>query len=167
MKKLQHFFLISVLRHLYSSLRHPCILNCSSIWLSTFPSILKPIKVLQSYVVRLLAGIPLRQSVREYYPTLKISSAAGLREFYVLWVIFGLLQDIQPRCLSDLLCVRSFVHSRGTRGSVDLSVPRGISSRPCFSVLNRGTRKWNSLTSNIRCIGDSFVFEKPLKNCFL
>ena len=140
-KKTPVFFLKSVFRHLYSSHRHPYILYCSSIWQSTFPSILKPIKVPQNYVVRLLAGITPRQSVREYYPTLKILSAAGLCEFYVLWVIFRLLQDIQPRCFTDLLCVRSFVHSRDTRGSVDLSVPRSISSRSCFFVLNKGTQK--------------------------
>ena len=161
MQKLQHFFPKSVLRHLYFSLIHPYILYCSSIWLSPFPSILKPIRVLQNHTV--LAGNPPRQSVRELCPTLKILPAASLLEFYVLWFIFGLLQDIQPCCFSDLLCVRSFVHSRDTRGSVDLSVPRGISSRSCFSVLYRGTRKWNSLTSNIRSIGDPVIFRKTIK----
>lgn len=163
MKKLQHCFPKSVLRHLYFSLIHPYILYCSSIWLSTFSSTLKPIRVLQNHAVRILAGISPRMSVREIYPTLKILPAAGLREFYVLWFIFGLQQDVQPRCFGDLLSIRSTVHSHDTRGSADFCVPRGISSRSCFSVLYRGTRKWNSLNSDIKTIGDPNIFRKIIK----
>ena len=140
-KKLQHCFPKSVLCHLYIALILPYILYCLSIWLSTFSSILKPIRNLKNHAIGILAGISPRKSVREINPTFKIWPAEGLSEIYVLWFIFGLQLDIQPRSFGDLLSIRSTVHSHDIRGSVDFYVPGGISSRSCFSVFYRGAHE--------------------------
>jgi len=66
MKKLQHCFLKSVFRYLYFSLIHPYIFYYLSIWLSTFPSTLKPVSI-QNHAVRILAGISPLKSVRFIY----------------------------------------------------------------------------------------------------
>ena len=138
MKNLQPCFPKSVLRNLYFSLIHPYILYCSSIWLSTFSSILKPIRVLQNREERILAGISPSKPFREVYPTLEILPAAKfLRKLYVLRFIFGL----QPQCFDDLLSIRSTVYSHDTRGSVDFYMPRVISFCSCFSAFYRHTEK--------------------------
>jgi hypothetical protein len=105
-----------------------------SIWLSTSPSILKPIKCLQNHAVGILAGISSRKSVREIGPTLTIFPAAGLREFDVFWFIVGLQQDIQPCFFGNLLSIWSTVHSHDTRGIDNFYIPR-ISSFSCSFVV--------------------------------
>ena len=98
MMKLQHCFPKSVLCYLYFSLIHPYIFYCSSMWLSTFPSILKPVRVLQNHAVRIFAT-SVHKFLRDIYQALKTLPVTGLRKFYALWFIFGLQQDIQPLIL--------------------------------------------------------------------
>ena len=83
-RKLKHLFPSNVIRLLYFSLIHPYILYCSSVWLGTFPSVLRPIRVLQNNAIRSLCGIGNRDSVRSMYSMINIMPAAGLRDFYTL-----------------------------------------------------------------------------------
>ena len=81
MRKLKHIFPPNVLRLLYFSLIHPYILYCSSIWLGTFPSIVRPIRVIQNNAIRVFCGVGNQESLRSVYRDLNIMPAAGLRDF--------------------------------------------------------------------------------------
>ena len=60
MRKLKHIFPPNILRLLYFSLIHPYILSCSSIWLGTFPSIVRPIRVIQNNAIRVFVVLGTR-----------------------------------------------------------------------------------------------------------
>ena len=118
MRKLKHIFSPNVLRLLYFSLIHPYILYCSSIWLSTFPSIVFPIRVVQNNVIRVFCGVGNQESWRSVYRDLNIMPATGLRDFYTLIFINKYYSDSLPDCfyrniLWEVWC--SPPHSSDTR----------------------------------------------------
>ena len=163
MRKLKHFFPPFVMRLLYYSLIHPYILYCSSVWLGTFPSIARPIRVLQNNAVRLLDGLQPRDSVRNVYERVKILPASGLRELYTLLFIFRIQRGINLPCFDSLANLRSSVHDYDTRSSVEINIPLVVSARSMFSLLHRGIRSWNHLDQNIKNIGDISSFKIVIK----
>ena len=121
---------------------------CSSVWLGTFPSILRPIRVLQNNAIRSFCGIG--DSVRSVYSIINIMPAAGLRDFYTLVFMYKYCYGCLPDCFTGIFRERSNVHCHGTRTSGDIEVPCLVSSRTAFSVIYRGAKLWNKLVPSTK-----------------
>ena len=70
--KFKHSFRKFKYSLLYFNLVHPYNLYCTSIWLRTFSSILRPVRVLQNIVMRILVNLLSSESCREAYFKSKI-----------------------------------------------------------------------------------------------
>lgn len=163
LRKLKHVLPPSVLRTLYFSIIHPHILYCSSIWLSTFPSITNRVRVIQNNGIRVLTGKSNLVSVRATYIDVKVLPAAGLRDFYSLQFMFKYNNELLPSCFSGMLKARSSIHDHETRQRENLHAPLVVSARSTFSPIYRGLKLWNGVNKELREIGDLKEFKNKIK----
>lgn len=156
-RKLKHIFPGSILRTLYFSLIQPYLTYCNSIWMSTFQSLLHPIKVIHQKA---------RQLVNEFNK----GHRKVLLNTYALYVvscssmIFKYLHGELPRCFNsffpDLVNSRS---SYNLRNKDHLLLPQTKTVRSDFSPRIACSKVWNSLPDNVRSIHSFDAFKTQLK----
>ena len=163
MHKLKHIFPPNVQRLLYFSLIHPYILYCSSIWLGTFPSIVRPIRVIQNNPIRAFCGVGNHESLRSVHRDLNIMPAAGLRDFYTLIFIYKYYSDSLPDFFAVIFCESSGLHHHITWMRGNTEVPWLVLSRSSFSLIYRASKLWNKLSIDIKEIGSLGQFKSDLR----
>ena len=147
---------------IFFPLIRPYILYCSSIWLCTFPSLIRPIRVIQNNAIRVFCGVGNRESMRLVYSEINIVPATGLRDFYTLIFVYKCHNEGLPDCCSRIFCERSDVHQHNTRMWGNIEVPRLASSRSSLSLVYRASKLWNKLSKDIKDNGNFDQFKSDL-----
>ena len=112
----------------------------SSVWLGTYLSTSRPIRLLQNNAIKSFYGIRKRDSVWSMYSIINIMPAAGLRDFHTLVFMYKHYYGCITDCFTGKFRERSKVHCHGTRTNGNIEVHRLVSSRTAFSVIYRGAK---------------------------
>ena len=84
--------------------------------------------------------------------------------FSDLVLVFECLNGLTPTYLFHYFTTRTAIHSRNTRRSGDLSLPRCRLSAGQRRFYFRGAKRWNDLPKDFQGIKDIKVFKKRLGN---
>ena len=74
------------------------------------------------------------------------------------------LHNKTPSYLSQKFKRRSEIHNRITRQNQDLNIPKCRLATEQRSFAYRGTKLWNDLPKDLKCINDPKIFKKRLLN---
>ena len=156
LRKLKHIFPGPILRILFHSLIHSYVSYCSVIWMSTFPSFLKPLSNTYDKAINLIQDVN-RSATK---PLLDI------KKLYILsCASFAFLQlhgDI-PR---SLRFTSSFVSDRSNyqlRSSLNIQIPHTPTIRSDFNPLVACHLTWNTLPDSARECHSFGTFKRLVK----
>ena len=157
-RKLKRVFPFSILRLLYFSLIYPYLCYCSSVWMSTFPSVLTPLLNLQ-----LKAAKVLQSTTHISVELLKIKD---IHTLHLSFIAFQYFRGDLPSSFSGLLEIVRNVSPYETRNRDDVLVPSTPAVRSDFGLIVAVGRAWNSIPVGIRRSCTIGSFKKQLKNFF-
>ena len=154
--KLKRLFPVPILRLLYFSPIYPHICYCSSVWMSTFPSVFAPIHLFNEKAARIL-----QSATHALLDLLKI------KDIYVLSLSSSAYQYFQgdlPCCFSGLLELVGEVNLYMVRNREDVMIPASPSVRSDFGLAMTVRRAWNLVPAEIRQSRTLDPFKRQMKS---
>ena len=158
-RKLKRLFPFPILRLLYFSLIFPYICYCSSVWMSTFSSVLAPVHILHEKAVTVL-----QSTTHSPVNLLKI------RDIYVISLAslaYQFFHGDLPFCFSGLLKPVGEVNFYAVRNREDVMIPATPSVRSDFGLVVTVGRAWNLVPAEIRQSQTLGSFKRQMKSFLL
>ena len=163
-RKMKHFFPQLVLRLLCCSLVHPYLLYYCSVWSSTFAVHLKPLRMLQNAVIRILNGCDSRFSVTSAYIKIRIMPLGGQFIFYRCQFMFDLLYYLAPDCFGNNFITVSQSHNYNVRIFAEFRKRPKKSTRSGFPMRQVLPVVWNMIPVSLSEETERPAFRELLRN---
>ena len=140
-----------LLRSVYFSLIHCRLQYLTALWYPTKGILIHPIEVLQNKAIKNLYGLPLRYSTRNLYSNFNIMPLASIYKYQVTVYIHQVIKSNRHSNIN--FCIRSSIHSYGTRQISNINLTRVSSERAKNCILFRGVQLHNSIPLNVGSLG--------------
>lgn len=158
-RRVSHLVTTNCLLTLYYSLIYPYLSYCNIVWVSTFPTTLHKMLVLQKRFVRIATRSESHISSAPLFQKLQILTIYDINISQICVFIYKILSSEGniPEQFKTYFKANSQVHSYSTRQSSDLHPPKFLTCRGQFSIRFRGTKLWNGFShlakncSSIKC----------------
>ena len=117
-RKLKRVFPFSILRLLYFSLIYPYLCYCSSVWMSTFPSVLTPLHNIQLKAAKILQStthisVELLNTSLSLHFSISVETFhqvfSGFLKLFEMSVLMKLETRMMCKCHPPLQCARTLV----------------------------------------------------------
>ena len=154
MCRLRHVFPVNILKSIYFSLVHPFFLYSVSVWASTFPSVYKPLQILQNKAIRILFQIDNRSSVTHLFGSVGIFSLHQLHFIAISQICHNYVFGQLASHFHGIFPLNSQRHSYPTSLRFNLSQEFRRTTRAGFSLRHIGPKVWNSIPLDIRECAD-------------
>ena len=160
--RISYLLPVNVRLTLYYSLVFPYLAYCNMIWASNYNHRLTRIKVLQTRIIRIIAGLPYNSHTDplfSYFGFLKLSQIKHkqINEFMHRYV-FNTLPTVYP----NFFTVASDIHSYNTRNRSSIRNAFARTNSRKFSISVVGPATWNNLPQDLRVISNFNLFKKKL-----
>ena len=155
-RKLKRAFPFSILCLLYFSLIYLYLCYCSSMWMSTFPSLLTPLHHLQLKSAKFLQSTT--------HISVELLKIKDVHTLHLSFIAFQYFRGDLPSSFSGLLEIARNVSSYETRNQDDVLVPSTPTMRSDFGLIAAFGHAWNPIPVGTRWSCTIGSFKKQLKN---
>ena len=150
------------LKLIYNSLIYPNIMYCNSVWGACCDFRLRPLKVMQKKLVRVISFESPFHHTKELFEKLNILNLDKINKYVNLLYTFKKLQVNSGEFLIQTSCY-------STRSSQirSIALPNIVSAHSRQSVVWRGASLWNGLPEEIRQEQSYSTFKRKLKKLLI
>ena len=162
---------------LYFCLVYPYLVNCISVWESTYPSNLNRIFLLQKKVIRIISKSAFDAHTEPIFKQLKILKLSDIYRSQIDKFMFSFKKGLLPDAFSEMFLLTNQIHHYNTRNSNSFYLLSCRTNIRQFAICFQGPKLFNSFNTEIQN-ADSFSQFKsklktfllnrlPLSSCFL
>ena len=137
---------------------------CSTVWSNTTKANKQKLQLVQNYAGRLVLGLRKYDHISKGLKSLNWLNVEDKLFFNDSVMLHKCLHNKTPSYLSQKFKRRSEIHNRITRQNQDLNIPKCRLATGERSFAYRGTKLWNDLPKDLKCINDPKIFKKRLLN---
>ena len=146
---------------------NPFIAYCNTVWSSTYVTNLNRIYYLQKRAVRAITNSDFRAHTAPLFAKLGILYIFQVNSLYIARFMFCYHKEILPSVFHNLFLCSNQVHSYNTRSANNYLPHTCRTNLKKFTILYRGPKIWNALSSNIRTSVNSCTFKKKMMQFLL
>ena len=151
---------------LYYSLVYPNLHYCTSVWGSTYQSILKRLINLQKRVIRIVSRRFLDAHANRIFASFRILKFEDIIKLQIGKVMYLYKNGLLPNSFNDMFLFKCDVHSYNTRSKNSFRLPYCRTNVRKFFLPFQGPKIFNSLSSEIQNASSTALFNSKLKSFF-
>lgn len=152
---------------LYNSFIYPYLTYGVEMWGAANETTIKPIKVLQKRVVRIITNSHYRAHSAPLFKSLSLLPLHYIFEFAIAKLMFKIMNKIIPPVLNDMFTVNMNVHGHLTRQRERLHVPVARTNLMKRSFRHKGVQIWNELKDKVNSQCSFQVYKRNIRKYLL
>ena len=153
---------------LYYALIYPGIHYCNAVWGNDYKTGLSVVHRQQKRLLWIIFGLRPRDTTSSYFDETEMVTIFRVNQFETVLFCYKWNQNLLPRLFGDFFAYRSAIHSRETRQSRSINLPRcrtearrsSLAYREAF-LSNHAMHHFQSLVASIK------VFKRKLRQAVL
>ena len=152
---------------LYFCLVYPYLVNCISVWESTYPSNLNRIFLLQKKVTRIISKSAFDAHTEPIFKLLKILKLSDIYRSQICEFMFSFKKGLLPDAFSEMFLLTNQIHHYNTRNSNSFYLFSCRTNIRKFAIRFQGPKLFNSFSTEIQYADSFSQFKSKLKTSLL
>jgi len=156
----------SCLKNLYYATVYPHIQYGIELYANTYATYLHDLEILNNRVLRILQFKPMEYNVSKLYENYNTLQIEDLHSYKLLILIHRYFNNrgSLPQIFQNYFTTNSAVHTHKTRTQNDIHLTHCETKFGIRCLSQRGSKLWNSIPNEIKCITLKYNFQQKLKD---